>query len=299
MLACLKLVEFVHTIAGLRMEETLQPEKQESEYKNQNEDQGGICRRLRDRDLLRKRRAEAEDKETNQVERQRKRPRTESGIKRRGRPKKSEPTPKISVIQEEPAVPQEAPSVVAVPEPAEVISDQTPGSLSPLLAPKSQPSSVLAAPAPLPALGSIQSPVFAPDLTSPSQIYPTPVLFSPSAPAPSPAKALDTAPSAVQDSAPAPEAVPVPALTQAPVPAAAPPQVDTFFTESQGREALNLIEDLGPDEEEDIAPSQDERSDEDLIETPSITVPEQNKMFSIPTMSLMPPPQKYFPGNLF
>ncbi|XP_039664844.1 actin cytoskeleton-regulatory complex protein PAN1 isoform X1 [Perca fluviatilis] len=285
------------------MEETLQPEKQESEYKNPNEDQGGICRRLRDRDLLRKRKAEAEEKETNQwvlgVESQRKRPRAESGMKRRGRPKKSEPTPKISVILEEPAVPQEAPAVVVVPEPAEVIPDQTPGSLAPLLAPESQPSSVLAAPAPLPVLGSIQRPVFAPDLTSPSQIYPTPVLFSPSASAPSPAKALDTAPIPVQDSAQVPEAVPVPVLTQAPVAAAAPSQVETFFTESQGREALNLIEDLGPDEEEDISPSQDKRSDEDLIETPSITVPEQNKMFSIPTMSLTPPPQKYFPGNLF
>ena len=42
MLACLKWVEYVHTVAGLRMEETLQPEKQESEYKNPNEDQGNF-----------------------------------------------------------------------------------------------------------------------------------------------------------------------------------------------------------------------------------------------------------------
>ncbi|XP_032400086.1 cyclin-dependent kinase inhibitor 1C isoform X1 [Etheostoma spectabile] len=280
------------------MEETLQPEKQESEYKNPNEDQGGMFRRLRDRDLLRKRKAEAEEKETNQwvlgMESQKKRPRAESGMKRRGRPKKSEPTPQISVIQEEPTVLQEAPSVVeVVPEPAEVIPDQTPGSLSPLLAPESQPSSVLAGPALLPVFGSIKSPVFAPALTSPSQIYPTPVLFSPSAPAPSTAKA----PIPVQDSSPAPEAVPVPALTQAPVPAAAPPQVETFFTESQSREALNLIEDLGPDEEEDVSPCLDKRSDEELIETPLINVPEQN--IPIPKMSSTPPPQKYFPGNLF
>ncbi|XP_034715218.1 predicted GPI-anchored protein 58 isoform X2 [Etheostoma cragini] len=276
------------------MEETLQPEKQESEYKNPNEDQGGMCRRLRDRDLLRKRKAEAEEKETNQMESQRKRPRTESGMKRRGRPKKSELTPQISVIQEEPAVPQEAPTVVGVgPEPAEVIPDQTPGSLSPLLAPEPQPSSVLAGPELLPVFGSIKSPVFGPALTSPSQIYPTPVLFSPSAPAPSTAKA----PIPVKDLAPAPVAVPLLALTQAPVPAAAPPQVETSFTESQSREALNLIEDLGPDEEEDVSPCLDKRSDEDLIETPLINVPEQN--IQIPKMSLTPPPQKYFPGNLF
>ncbi|XP_070779600.1 brain acid soluble protein 1 isoform X2 [Enoplosus armatus] len=269
------------------MEETLQ---QESEYKNPNEDQGGIRRRLRDRDLLRKRKAEAEEKETNQVESQRKRPRAESGTKKRGRPRKTEPTPGISVIQEEAAVPQEAPAVVVVPEPAEVI----PGTLSPLLAFDSQPASVLAAPALLPVFGSVQSPVFAPTLT-------TPALLSPSVPAPSPSKV------AVQDSAPAPDAVPMPFLTQVPVtaaaadPPAAPSQVESLYIESQGREALSkvLIEDLGPDEEEDVSLSQDKRADEDLSETPSINIPEQNKMFSIPTLSSPPPPQEYLPGNSF
>ncbi|XP_075947472.1 hemogen [Anarhichas minor] len=288
------------------MEETMQQEKQVSEYKNLNEDQGGIRCRLRDRDLLRKRKAEAEEKETNQwvlgVESQRKRPRAESGTKRRGRPRKSEPTPEISAIQEEAAVPQEAPAVV-VPEPAEVIPDQTPGSLSPLLAVESQPSSVPAAPAPRPLLGSIQSPVFAPTLTSPAPVNPTPALFSFSPPVPLSVK--------VQDSALAPDAVPVPVpvpvLTQAPVPTAAPglaaalPQVETLSAELQGREALDqvLIKDLGPDEEEDISAFQDKGADEDLIGTSSINVPEQNEMSSIPTLSPTPPPQKYFPGNVF
>ncbi|XP_044047648.1 rab-like protein 6 isoform X2 [Siniperca chuatsi] len=253
------------------MEETLQQEK-ESEYKNPNEDQGGIRRRLRDRDLLRKRKAEAEEKETNQVESQRKRPRAEdkSSTKKRGRPRKTEPTPEISVIQEEAAVPQEAPAVVVVPEPAEVIPDQTSGSLSPLLALESQPASVLAAPAPLPVFGFVQRSVCAPSLTSPAPVSLTPALSTPSVPAPSPTKVLDTAPIHVQDLAPAPDAVPVPFLTQdpvlaaAPAPPAAPPQVGTLYIESQGREAIDqvLIEDLGPDEEEDISLSQDKRADE-------------------------------------
>ncbi|XP_070684594.1 uncharacterized protein hemgn isoform X2 [Pempheris klunzingeri] len=291
------------------MEETLQQEKQESEYKNPNEDQGGIRRRLRDRDLLRKRKAEALEKETNQVESQRKRQRAESGAKQRGRPRKTEPMQEISVIQEEAAATQEAPAVVVVPEPAEVIPDQV--SLSPLLAVESQPAPVLAAPAPLLVFGSAQNPLFAPSLTFPGPVNPTPPLFSPSFPAPSPTKVVNTTPNPVQDFSLASAAdavpVPVPVPDQDPVPAAAadpaeaPPQVETLYVESEGREALAqvLIEDLGPDEEEDISPSQDKGDDEDLSETPLTTVPEQNKMFSVPTLSSPPPPQEYLPGNSF
>ncbi|TMS23308.1 Hemogen [Larimichthys crocea] len=290
------------------MEGTLQQEKQESEYENPNEEQGGIRRRLRDRDLLRKRKAEAEEKETNQwvlgVESQRKRPRAgdRSGAKKKGRPRKSEPTPEISVIQEEAAAPQEAPAVVVVPEPAEVIPAQTSGSLPPLRAVESQPASVLAAPTPLPVFGSIQSPLFAPTLTPSAPIIPTPALFSPSVPAPAPTKDVDTAPIPVQDLDPAPDAVPAPVLTQvpdpaAPAPPAAPPQVETLYVESQDSEPFVLIEDLGPDEEEDLRLSEDKRADEDMSGTPSINVPEQNKMFS--TLSSPPPPQEYLPGNSF
>ncbi|XP_026216654.1 skin secretory protein xP2 isoform X2 [Anabas testudineus] len=280
------------------MEETLQQEKKDLEYQNPNDDQGGIRRRLRDRDLLRKRKAEAEQKETNQLESQRKRPRADekSGTKKRGRPRKTEPTPEISVIQEEAAAAPEAPAVVAVPEPAGVIPDQTSGSLTPLLTVggdtlESQPASSLAAPAVVPLLGSVQSPVFAPALTSPAPVNPSPA----GVPAPSPAKSVNTAP------VPAPDAVSVPALSQVPVPAAAPapPLVETLYTESQGRETIDqvLIEDLGPDEEEDISLSQEKRADEDLTETPQISVPEQNKMFSVPTLSSPPPSQEYLPGN--
>ncbi|KAI3353099.1 hypothetical protein L3Q82_019668, partial [Scortum barcoo] len=251
-------------IAGVTMEDTLQQEKQELEYKNPNEEQGGILRRLRDRDLLRKRKAEAEEKETNQwvlgVESQRKRPRAEDkgGAKKRGRPRKVEPTPEISAIQAEAAAPQEAPAVVVVPKPAEVIPDQTSGALLTSLAVESQPASALAGPASLPVFGSVQSPIFPPSVVSPS------------VPAPLPTNVLDLTPIPVQDLAPAPDAVPVPALSQAPAPAlaSAPPeaplQVETLCIESQGKEALDpvLIEDLGPDEEEDLylSQTQDERA---------------------------------------
>lgn len=187
------------------------------------------------------------------MESPRKRPRADekSGTKKRGRPRKTEPTPEISVIQEQAAEVQEAHAVVVVPEPAGVIPTQISGSFS-------QPAPVLTAPAPVPVLGSVQSSVFAPD-ASPAPVNPTPAVVSPSVPASSPAKIVDTAP------VPAPDAVPVPALTKAPVPAAAPapPLVETLYTESQGRETLDqvLVEDLGPDEEEDIIPSQDKRAD--------------------------------------
>ncbi|XP_023151063.1 uncharacterized protein hemgn [Amphiprion ocellaris] len=286
------------------MEETSQQEKPESEYiKPNEEEQGGIRRRLRDRDLLKKRKAEAEEKDQwiFGVESPRKRSRAEdkSGTKRRGRPRKAEPSPQISVVQEEAAVTQEAPAVVVVPEPAEVIPDQISASLTPIIAVETQSVSVLDAPAapvtlavpivpdPAPVFQSL--PIFGPPLTSPAPVNPT----------------VDVDPVSVQASAPAPDADSVPALSQDTVPPtappSAPPQVETLCTESQGREALDqvLIEDLGPDEEEDISTLQDKRADEDLSETLSTTikVPEQNKMYSIPTLSSPPLSREYLPGN--
>ncbi|KAK2817162.1 hypothetical protein Q5P01_025353 [Channa striata] len=267
------------------MEETLQQEK-DSEYKNPNEDQGGIRLRLRDRDLLRKRKAEAEEKKTNQGESHRKRPRADekSGTKKRGRPRKTEPTSEISVIQEEAAVTQEAPAVVWC-------------SFTPILAVggdtlESQPASVLAAPAPKLVLGSVQSSIFAPALTSPAPVSAAPAVVSASVPVASSANSLDTSVLASDGAAPA--------LSQTLFPAVAPASqlLETLYTESQDREANDqvLIEDLGPDEEEDISTSQDKRADEDLSETSQINLPEQNKMFSVPTLS-SPPPQENLPGN--
>ncbi|XP_029909722.1 cyclin-dependent kinase inhibitor 1C isoform X5 [Myripristis murdjan] len=277
---------------GLGMEEALEKEKQELEYKNPDDNQGGIRRRLRDRDLLRKRKAEAEEKETNQwvygVESRRKRPRGEekSSTGKRGRPRKTESTPEIPVTQEQPALVQGAPAVVVVPEPVEVTPAQSLSSLTPLLTAgrdplESQPTYVPAAPAPIPVLASVQIPVG------------TPLLTSPPAPAPAPT-AADLTPALV--SAPAPVVVPAPA----PAPYSASSQLETLYTEPQGRETLDqvLIEDLGPDEEEDIPPAQDKRADQDVIEEPSLRAPEQNNMFSAPTIS-SPPAQEYLPGNKF
>ncbi|XP_006787130.1 transcription factor p65 isoform X2 [Neolamprologus brichardi] len=263
------------------MEDMSQQEKQELEYKNPNEEEGGIRRRLRDRDLLRKRKAEAEEKETNQVESQRKRSRAEdkSGAKKRGRPRKTEPTPQLSAVQEEVEALQETPAVVVVPEPAVVIQDQITGSLPPLFGLESQPASVLAAPAAV--FEFVQNSAPAPTL-----VFGAPVPVQDSAPAPNavlvPAQSLDS----------------VPAVT--PAPPSAPPQVETLYTESQGKEAPGqvLIEDLGPDEEEDVSPSQgNKRANEDLSETLSINVPEQNNVYSVPTVSTQPMAQEYFPGN--
>ncbi|XP_029365982.1 uncharacterized protein hemgn [Echeneis naucrates] len=280
------------------MEETVPQENKKSEYKNPNEDEGGIRCRLRDRGLLRKRKAEAEEKETDQwffgVESQRKRSRTDEkgGAKRRGRPRKMDP------IQEESAVAQQAPSVVVVPEPFGILSGQTSGPLTSLVSVaddplESRPSSIPAALTSVPMFGSLQSSF--PDPPDPVNKTPAPVL--PLVAAPSLSGVIAKAPVPVRDSIP----VPVPAISQAPVPSTAldPPQVGTLHTESEGKEVLNqvLIEDVGPEEEEGIKPSQDKSADEDFSERPLVNIPEENKIFSIPTLSSSTLPQEYLPGN--
>ncbi|KAM4595562.1 uncharacterized protein hemgn isoform 2-T2 [Fundulus diaphanus] len=97
-----------------------------------------------------------------------------------------------------------------------------------------------------------------------------------------------------------PDAVPVRAPSQDSAPAAAlappsgPPRVETLYMESGGRESLDrvLIEDLGPDDEDDVSPSQNNREDEGFNEPPLM-----NKMYSVPTLSGPPLPQEYLPGN--
>ncbi|XP_021164024.2 skin secretory protein xP2 isoform X2 [Fundulus heteroclitus] len=121
---------------------------------------------------------------------------------------------------------------------------------------------------------------------------------------PNPVKALNDVP--VQLPAPEdvpfqfPDAVPFRAPSQdsesaaALAPPSAPPRVETLYTESGGRESLDrvLIEDLGPDDEDDVSPSQNDREDEGFNEPPLM-----NKMYSVPTLSGPPLPQEYFPGN--
>lgn len=194
-----------------------------------------------------------------------------SGTKKRGRPRKTEPTPDISLVQEEAPVPQEAPAVVVVPEAAEKVPDQILGAQSQLPATESQPTTVLAAP--LSVFGSALRPLFAKDLAPPVPANPIQAPLLASVPATDPTKDEDTGSVAVQDLVPPPAPAPAPELDDAPVLALSqepnPPNPSTdspapstalsgigpLFTESREWESRNqvTIEDLGPDEEEDIA----------------------------------------------
>lgn len=187
-----------------------------------------------------------------------------SGAKKRGRPRKPEPIPEISVIQEEAAAPEEAPAVAVVSEASEIIPDQTFVSLSLLPAVESQPAAVAA---PLPLFGSLQSPVFTSTLAPPASVNPTDTPLSLSVFSQASTKNLDTPPVRVQDLAPTPASDAAPAPTPvlaastaaAPPPPAAPSEVGALYIESEDRKDPNqvTIEDLGPDEEEDISLSQE------------------------------------------
>ncbi|KAM4749989.1 uncharacterized protein hemgn [Anableps anableps] len=309
-------------MAGARMEETSQQEKtQKAENKTQNEEEGGIRWRLRDRELLRRRKAEAEEKETNQwvfgVESQRKRSRGEnkSGAKRRGRPRKTDPVLQFPVLQEE-AAPADVISAlgsVGLQRPPD-LDAPAPGPV-PDLVQNSVFGKLDVGSAPVPVQDSaqvVQVPVKAPYVAL------EPVRASYAAPVPVKAPYVVQVPAPVPDDDPievqapedcpddddddpyddpgevqAPDDVAIRAPSQDPVPAAAPapPRVEILYTESPGRETLDqvLIEDLGPDDEDDVSPSQNDGADED--ETPLMNTAEQNKMYSVPL------PQEYLPGN--
>lgn len=179
-----------------------------------------------------------------------------SGAKRRGRPRKAESVQKISVIQEESAAAGTA--VVVVSEPVQINPDQMFFTLS---AVESQPASVIAAP--LPVFESVQSSSFAPAPTPPASTNPT---QAPSILEPAPTKAPDEGPITVQDQTPA-LAPDVPILIQAPAPATPPvadvvPPAAPNETKGEDREGQVNIEDLGPDEEEDLSLSQTKITDE-------------------------------------
>ncbi|XP_077088415.1 hemogen isoform X2 [Siphateles boraxobius] len=93
------------------MEKMLEKEILLSEVKDS--DEGGIRLRLRDRDLLKKRKAEAEEKATNQAQSlKRVKKRTSSTPGRKGRPRKEQPI----VIQEDLGLAEETdPSPVTLP----------------------------------------------------------------------------------------------------------------------------------------------------------------------------------------
>lgn len=200
-----------------------------------------------------------------------------SGTKKRGRPRKTEPTPDISLVREEAPGLQEAPAVVVVPEAAEKVPYEILGAQSQLLATESQPTSVLAAP--LSVFGSPQRPLSVKDLIPlvPANPIQTPLLSSVPAPAPNTdedsgsAAALNLVPVR----APALIDAPVVALSQEPnrpdpstdfpAPSTAFSGNGSLFTEARECENRNqvTIEDLGPDEEEDQALPQDKTETND------------------------------------
>eukprot|EP00066_Takifugu_rubripes_P021954 XP_011611220.1 PREDICTED: hemogen isoform X1 [Takifugu rubripes] len=271
------------------MEDPFQQKRKESPYKDQNEEQGGIRRRLRDRDLLRKRKAEAEEKETNQwvygeESPTKRRTRNNGGAKKRGRPRKAEPEQEISAAQEEAAV-AAGPAVVAS-EPVQIDPDQT---FFTLTAVESQAASVTAAP--LPVFGSVQS--FTPS---------TNLTQAPSVLAAAPTKVPGEGQFPVQEETPA-SAPDAPVLIQAPAPAAPPaadvgPPAAPNQMQEQDKEGQVTIEDVGPDEEQDLSVSQTKRAEEDVKETASADMNEQSKMPSAPSFSSPPPPQEYVSENL-
>ncbi|XP_072534711.1 uncharacterized protein hemgn [Salminus brasiliensis] len=222
--------------------ETFEKENPPVEVKSADDDQGGIGRRLRDRDLLRKRKAEAEEKATNQwvygaQSRKRVRREPSSTPGKKGRPRKNviaaEPQPQPAELQ-----PTHQQEILTTPEDA-------PAVLIPLLDP---------VPAPAPVLQTI----------------------------------------------PLPEAVPV-----APPQPAEPLIIPIPEEVPSDNGAGVLIEDLGPDEDEDKPLSQERLIiDQGAVEEPAAGLPEQTKIFSEPVLAtpIAPPAapgqQDYLPGNL-
>lgn len=181
-----------------------------------------------------------------------------SGAKKRGRPRKAaELMQEISVIQEEPEAAGPA-VVVVVSEPTQINPDPTFFTLS---AVESQPASVSAPP--LPVFESVQSSNFAPTPTPSVSANPT---QAPSVLEPTPTEAPDEGLITVQDQTPA-LARDVLVMIQAPAPAA-PPALDVVppaapnETKGEDREGQVTIEDLGPEEEEDLSFSQTKITDE-------------------------------------
>ncbi|TTT79193.1 Hemogen [Bagarius yarrelli] len=217
------------------MEETLQ-EKVPAEVKAPAEEQGGIGPRLRDRELLRKRKAEAEERATNQwvygaQSSKRAKKETNNFPRKKGRPRKTvpvkEPQPEVREAQE---------------------------------------------------AGETLSPA--------EEMLPAPV----------PVSTLDSAYILASIPAPALDQPQIPAVASVPV-----PHTDVSLEMKPSSEALPrqvLIEDLGPDEEEDRAlpPNQFVINQGGVEETSVIEVGEQNKVFPDTVFASSQPDA--LPGNL-
>ncbi|XP_017262063.1 transcription initiation factor TFIID subunit 3 isoform X2 [Kryptolebias marmoratus] len=115
-----------------------------------------------------------------------------------------------------------------------------------------------------------------------------------------PAPPAPTLQSVFVKSAADPVPVPDPAPSQDPVPAVVlTPQVETLYTESQGGEVPDqvLIEDLGPDEEEEVSPTQDRGDNEGLNDTLLMDGPEPDRMYSVAAVTAPLLPHEFLPGS--
>lgn len=238
---------------------------------------------------------------------------------------------------------------MVIPEAAEKVPYQILGAQSQLAATESRPTSVLAAP--LSVFGSPQRPLFVKDLIPLVSANPIQNPLLASVPAPAPNKTNEDAGSiAVQDVVPTPaqalalDLVDAPFLALSQEPSQPGPSTDSpapsnafsgsgsLFTEAKEQENRNqvTIEDLGPDEEEDKAPPQDQTENDDNGEkakktpfkkckveeikikihficlsftdlggAPSNYISEENKVQPFSTISSPPPPQEYLPGKSF
>ncbi|XP_019717658.1 proline-rich receptor-like protein kinase PERK13 isoform X2 [Hippocampus comes] len=253
------------------MEETL---RQEIEYKSQNEeDQGGIRGRLRDRELLKRKRAEAEEKETYQVESLGKRQKADQrrGAKRRGRPKKTDCTPESSFTQEVKVADPEAPAVEVLPQSVAVIPALGLDSLPTLGSGTLEPVSTW-----------LPNPVLTPDpnvaLVSPPSLVPPPIRVPPA-----PSEALSAAPDvfrpssaafppAAQDLATISDQISAPDL--APPPIAVLPDLSAAPDQALAR-GSDLIQAPGPVPDLPTAPTtaQSSSPDSDLFTPPATDPP--------------------------
>lgn len=151
------------------------------------------------------------------------------------------------------------PAVVAS-EPVQINPDQT-STFFTLTAVESQAASATAAP--LPVFGSVQSSTPAP---APASLASTNLTQAPSVLAAAPTKVPGEGQFPVQEETP-PSAPDDPVLIQAPAPAApaaadvGPPAAPNEM-QGQDKEGQVTIEDVGPDEEEDLSVSQTKRAEE-------------------------------------
>ncbi|XP_060729249.1 hemogen isoform X2 [Tachysurus vachellii] len=215
------------------MEETLE-EKVLAEVKVPDDDQGGTGRRLRDRDLLRKRKAEAEERATNQAQSSKRVKRETNNVPRKkGRPRKNVP------------VKEQQPETTEVQDVGETVT-----------------------------------------LSQAEEMVPAP----PSATV----STLDSVSIPVQAPAPALELPQIPAGVSVQIPLHVPEVTPEIKASSEALLQEVLIEDLGPDEEQDKAVLQDKLViNQGGVEEPSaIDVGEQNKEISDTALAS---PQ---PGNL-